>query len=143
MSKIFFDTNILLDILLPQRANHSKAVKAFIMIANSYDTLSTSEDILTTVEYIASKNGIECEKIYHFFKGLNEKFEIYNFQTTLSESLEFYHKSCKENRTIDFEDVLQLFSAIKNGCDTFLTEDKEIKKLKLNIKVLSLEDFHD
>ncbi len=141
MSKIFFDANILLDILLPSRQNHKKAIEVYEIICQKYEILATSENILTTIEYIASKNGTKCEIIWRFFDSLNSNFEIYHFSDILNESLEIYHQYCKENRKIDFEDLLQLKCAIKQNCQAFITEDKGIKKMDVNIEIFNLNDF--
>lgn len=139
MSKIFFDANILLDILLPNRTNHAKALEVYVDICDAYDTVATSENILTTIEYIASKNGTSCETIGKFFTALENNFDIYNFTDILHDSLEIYHQVCKQKQKIDFEDLLQLQCAIKNGCTTFITQDKGIHKLDLDIKICSLD----
>ena len=140
MSKIFFDTNILLDILIPDRKNHTKAINTLLKVGQEYDILATSEDILTTVEYIAKKNKISCKKIHSFFDKLRKNFEIYNFSQVLKDSLSIYHKSCESEIKLDFEDLLQVMCAIHNKCDTFLTEDKELLKLDFDIKILSLSE---
>ena len=141
MSKIFFDANILLDILIPNRPNHKKALAVYSTICERYDTLATSENILTTIEYIASKNGTDCEVVWKFFDSLKQNFELYNFSEILDDSLEIYRLACTNKKKIDFEDLLQLESAIKNGCQVFLTEDKAIGKLDVAIEVLTLSDF--
>jgi len=140
MSKIFFDANILLDILIPSRANHQQAIQAYILICDKYDTLVTSENILTTIEYIASKNGTDCNVIWKFFDSLKNNFELYNFGNILDDSLDIYHQACTEKQKIDFEDLLQLQCAIKNSCDAFITQDKGIHKLDVGIEVLGLSD---
>jgi len=124
MSKIFFDANILLDILLPSRPNHTKAMSAYGVICQEYKSLATSENILTTIEYIASKNKTSCETLSRFFYGLKENFELYGFANILEGSLIIYKKACLDKKKIDFEDLLQIQSAIKNRCDVFITEDK-------------------
>ncbi len=141
MSKIFFDANILLDILLPMRENHTKAVDAYIKICDDFDTLATSENILTTIEYIASKNKTDCEDIWSFFKNLTESFEIYSFKDILDDTLEIYHKACLNKEKIDFEDLLQLQCAIKNNSTAFITEDKQIHSIKMDLDILCLDDF--
>lgn len=141
MSKIFFDANILLDILLPHRPNHAKALLAYTRICEEYEILATSENILTTIEYIASKNGTKCEIIWRFFNGLKKNFELYGFADILSESLLIYKESCQNQKKIDFEDLLQLQCAIKNGCDLFITEDKGIHKHSYGIEVVGLDGF--
>jgi predicted nucleic acid-binding protein len=139
MSKIFFDANILLDILLPSRPNHDKALDVYVRICDSYDVLATSENILTTIEYIASKNGTSCEVIGRFFISLEENFELYGFTDILHDSLNIYKNACIQKQKIDFEDLLQLQCAIKNGCTTFITQDKGIHKLETSIDICSLE----
>ena len=141
MSKIFFDANILLDILLPSRANHAKAVKAYTTICDTYDILATSENILTTIEYIAVKNGTPCETIGKFFEGLEENFSLYGFGNILNESLELYRQACTNNQKVDFEDLLQLQCAVKNGCSTFITEDKGIHALDTKIEICSIKSI--
>lgn len=141
MNKIFFDANILLDILMPNRPNHTKAIEVYTAACEQYDALATSENILTTIEYIASKNGTDCEVVWKFFNSLQQNFELYTFSEILEESLNLYHDACKKGEKLDFEDLLQLESAIKNKCHVFLTEDKAISKLDVNIKVLNLNSF--
>ena len=143
MSKIFFDANILLDILLPSRPNHIKAMSAYGIICQEYKSLVTSENILTTIEYIASKNGTSCETLSRFFDGLKENFELYGFTDILEHSLMIYKKACSDKSKIDFEDLLQVQCAIKHGCDVFITEDKGIHKSSYGIEVICLDDILD
>ena len=139
MSKIFFDANILLDILLPSRPNHKKALEAYVQICDSYDILATSENILTTIEYIAHKNGASCKIIGRFFMALEENFELYGFTDILHDSLKIYNDACMQQEKIDFEDLLQLQCAMHNKCTAFITEDKGIHKLDTSIQICSLE----
>ena len=85
--------------------------------------------------------GVCSEVVWKFFNSLKQNFELYNFSEILDESLKIYHHACKNKKKIDFEDLLQLESAIKNGCQVFLTEDKGIGKLEVAIEVLTLSDF--
>ena len=143
MSKILFDAKILLDILLPARKNHQIAIKSYKKICHEYDKLATSENIITTIEYIASKNKTDCKIIWKFFNSLHENFEIYNFSDILDDSLNIYKKYCESGIMIDFEDLLQVNCAVKNGCDTFITEDKELLKNDFNINIKCLKDFDE
>lgn len=139
MTKIFFDANILLDILLPSRPNHARAVGAYERICQTGAQLATSENILTTIEYIASKNGTECRTISRFFKGLQEVFALYGFAEILTESLEIYDRVCEGGGKIDFEDLLQLQCAIHHGCDVFVTEDRGILNGEYKIEIMGLD----
>ena len=140
MSKIFFDANILLDILLPGRPNHTKAKAAYEIVCQEYDILATSENILTTIEYIASKNGTPCETLVQFFDGLQAHFALYSFTESLQKSFLYYKEACNKGEKIDFEDLLQVQCAIYYGCDVFLTEDKGIHRDAYEIDVISLDD---
>lgn len=139
MFKIFFDANILLDILLPTRPNHKLATQAYVFICERYGTLATSENILTTIEYIATKNGTPCKTIGNFFKAMNENFELYGFADILDNGLAAYNDLCKQSKKIDFENLLQLECAIYHKCNLFLTEDKDIYSDK--IQILGLQDI--
>jgi len=141
MSKIFFDTNILLDILIKERENHDKAVKVLIDTGENYAQLVTSENILTTLEYVAKKNKVSCEKIAKFFEMIQNNFHILNFSHIIKDGTSLYVEHCQNGQKIDFEDALQLLCAINDNCDIFITEDKGIAKLDVNIKVMNLKDF--
>lgn len=141
MSKIFLDANILLDLLISNRKNHEKALEVFPKVSETYEILATSEDIITTIEYIASKNGIGCMKVWEFFKNLQMHFEILNFSDILDGALVAYKKQCEAKKKLDFEDLLQLECAMASNCDVFLTEDKGISKLNVNIQIMSFDDF--
>ena len=144
MSKIFIDANILLDILLPARENHKKATEAYGIVCDTFETLVTSENIITTIEYIANKNGTDCKIIGNFFNNLTRHFEIVNFSSILDDALTIYKDACENNIKIDFEDVLQIESAIKHICTAFLTEDKGIIQnahFNANIELLRLNDL--
>ena len=141
MSKIFFDANILLDILLPSRPNHTRAISAYETICQAYESLATSENILTTIEYIATKNGTNCETLSRFFDGLRANFELYSFTDSLDESLTIYREACANKEKIDFEDLLQIQCAIKHGCDVFVTEDRGIHGGGYGIEVVGLDSI--
>ncbi|CAA6826442.1 MAG: Unknown protein, partial [uncultured Sulfurovum sp.] len=50
-------------------------------------------------------------------------------------------EACVDKKKIDFEDLLQIQCAIKNGCDVFVTEDKGIHKRSYGINVIGLDDL--
>jgi len=141
MNKIFFDANILLDLLITNRANHRRSLQALPRISEHYAILVTSEDILTTVEYIASRHKIPCRKTAAFFGMLQEGFEIRNFTSILPKALPIYTQKCKQGAKIDFEDFMQLHCAVDAGCDVFLTEDKGIDDQEWDIRIAGLEEF--
>jgi predicted nucleic acid-binding protein len=88
MNKIFFDANILLDLLITNRANHAPALEVLPRIIERFETLATSEDILTTIEYIATRHRIPCAKTAAFFEMLHTQFRS-------SVSPPFWPKHCR------------------------------------------------
>ena len=141
MRKIFFDANILLDLLITNRTNHHRALQSLPHILERYEILATSEDILTTIEYIASRQKIPCERTAAFFGMLQEEFDILNFTSVLPKVLPIYAHKCKQGEPKDFEDLMQLHCAMEAGCDTFLTEDQGIAEEAWDIRVVTLMEF--
>jgi len=139
MNKIFFDANILLDLLITNRANHAPALEVLPRIIERFETLATSEDILTTIEYIATRHRIPCAKTAAFFEMLHTQFQILSFTPILAEALPTYTRMCRSSETVDFEDFMQLRCAVAAGCDAFLTEDMGIEA-EQDIRIVRLKD---
>jgi predicted nucleic acid-binding protein len=139
MNKIFFDANILLDLLITNRTNHTRALEVLPHIIERFERLATSEDILTTIEYIATRHRIPCEKTAAFFEMLYTQFEILSFAPILAEALPTYTRMCRSGEAVDFEDFMQLRCAVAAGCDAFLTEDMGIVA-EQDIQIIRLKD---
>jgi len=140
MNKIFIDANVLLDVLLPARREHYKALKVYELVCDRFDVIGTSENILTTIHYIATKNKTDCKKIYAFFESVVDSLEIFGFETILKDALMFYGDECKKGKNIDFEDLLQIMIAKKQNYKTFLTNDKDIINDE-NINIVGYDDI--
>lgn len=133
--RIFLDTNILLDFLDDKRPQHNSANIFFDRVIFQEEELIISEDILTTVYYIAKKN-IPRKKLLAFFEMILDKIIIVSFQR---EVVKKSIRLCQKNNKLDFEDVLQAVCAEKYDCDTIITNDKKFPKLKIPVK--TTKDF--
>ncbi len=114
---IFLDTNIVLDIVNPQRTNNRQAVELWnVLIVKKY-IIMVSEDMLSTIFYI-SKNK---KKTLEFLKLIQKRWEIVPFgrevvRRAVDLSLE---------KDLDLEDALQCLCAKENGCEVLITNDKK------------------
>ena len=131
--KVFFDANILLDIVIAERKGNQYAKILWKYLVLNNIEIVISEDILTNVFYI-SKNK---KNTLIFFELIQNRWKIIPFGgkvigNSISLSLE---------KNLDLEDVLQCLCAKENGCQVLITNDQ--KFYDCDIKVLSAEAFLD
>lgn len=133
IKKVFFDANIILDMIDSDRGN-IESVRKLVYNALMKDiALYTSCDILSNVYYVGRKKlekGILVEEMLRIL----EIFDIVAIDKALAK------KALLENKTnlpLDFEDLLQSQCAIASDCDLIVTNDKKFVEGK--VKYLSLE----
>ena len=134
IKKIFFDANIILDMIDSDRGN-TEAVKKLVYNALMKDiALYTSCDILSNVYYVGRKKlakYILVEEMLHIL----EIFDIVAIDKTVAKNALLKNKI---NLPLDFEDLLQSQCAIVSECDLIVTNDK--KFVKGEVTHLSLEE---
>lgn len=113
MKKIFLDANIIIDLVSPERPNHS-CVRDFLLSVpiNDLYISSLSVHIVFYVLKIKPKT-----KKFSYMKTFLDDVTI----LPLTESI---IKKSMDIEFSDFEDCLQYFSAVKD-CDYILTRDKK------------------
>lgn len=122
MRKVFIDTNIIISYLDKSRKNHNEAERLVEKLYQNSIVMVFSEDIVTNVVY----NCKEREKAVEFFMFTNndKKFKIVSFgKKILQNACEYYLKNGVFSNKADFEDILQYFSALDEGCDKIYTDD--------------------
>ena len=131
--KIFFDANIILDMIDVDRGNIESA-RALVYRALVKDiTLYTSCDILSNIYYVARKKLSKAIVVEEMLR-IVEIFEIVAIDKRIVK------EALAENRqdpSLDFEDLLQGRSAELVACDLIVTNDKKfadgkVKHLSLN-----------
>lgn len=133
INRIFFDANIILDLIDIDRGNLEKARKV-IHIALTHDIrLFTSCDILSNIYYVGRKK-LDKDLLIMDMLRILDIFEIIEIDKSLSRSALVKNAS---NLSDDFEDLLQVECAKSYDCDLIVTNDK--KFIKSDIKHLSLE----
>ena len=116
-TKIFLDTNIVLDFLDSKREHHQNAKTLFAKtIVNEYQVV-ISEDMLSTIYYIHKDKASALS----FFATILKNWEVVPYGTALiSEAISYCQKTGN-----DFEDSLQCLCAKKHNCLYIVTSDKK------------------
>lgn len=136
--KIFVDTSPIIYLLDKKSPFCSKAEKIFDFILNKNSaTVITSS--ITCTEYLVypyRTNNLKAEKA--FWKFLDEcKIDIRNIDITTAIKAAEIRAEYPYFKT---PDALQLATAIINGCDLFLTNDKQLKNFK-EISCVTIEEW--
>jgi len=131
VSRVFLDTNIVLDMLTEERENHLQSKELFsYLLLNDYDVV-ISEDMLSTIYYIAKNKSATLE----FFQTIQDEWMIVPYgKEVISKALIF----ALDNKN-DLEDTLQCFSAKAYKCEYVITSDK--KFIDCGIKIVNYKRF--
>jgi len=134
IKKLFFDANIILDMIDSDRGN-VKMVRALVYNALMKDiVLYTSCDILSNVYYVGCKK-LEKSILVEEMLRILEIFDIVAIDKTLAKNALLENKI---QLSSDFEDLLQSQCAMVSECDLIITNDKKFVEGK--VKHLSLEE---
>jgi predicted nucleic acid-binding protein len=127
--KIFFDTNIFLDLI--QKRKEVQNAKAIInAVKKGFFEGNTALITLINIEYIVKKQNVDSLKFIEF---IGSNFKI------LDGSNEEVLKALKiENR--DFEDNIQIAIAKKHKCEVIITNDNKFPRNQ-GIEVLNSKEF--
>ena len=134
-SKVFFDTNIIIDFIQPIRAEHAAAKQLFFELAENNFLAYFSESVVTALAYILRKD----------FKPsvLITIIESLNTQISLLPSSNSIIKTALLNNPKDIEDAILYQTAMENNLNYFITSNKkdfkQIEKRKL--PVISAKEF--
>ena len=134
IKKIFFDANIILDMIDSDRGNVDKVKKLVYNALMKDISLYTSCDILSNVYYVGRKKLAKNILVEEMLRIL-EIFDIVVIDKSLAK------KALLENQInlpLDFEDLLQSQCAIVSECDLIVTNDKKFVEGK--VKHLSLDE---
>ncbi len=135
--KIFFDTNIIVDIFDDARSTHRYSLESHAYIVSEDISLCTSCDIITTIYYILSKR--DKKAALSQIEDINQTLDVVAFGNKEVEA------TCrlmrKDSDYTDLEDTIQVILAQKAGCDLIISNDK--KFVSKEIEVMSSPVFHE
>jgi len=126
MTRIFLDTNIILDLLAERKPFYESIAKLATLADQKKLALVTTLLSFTTIEYILKRNEnaeIVIDKL--------RKFKIICEVCDVNE--EIVEKGLNSNFK-DFEDSIQYYSAVEANCSIFITRNgKDFKNSSLPI----------
>ena len=132
IKKVFFDANIILDMIDSDRGN-IESVRKLVCNALMKDiALYTSCDILSNV-YYAGRKKLKKNILVEEMLRILEIFDIVAIDKALAKTALLENKT---NLPLDFEDLLQSQCAMVSECDLIVTNDK--KFVEGEVKHLSL-----
>lgn len=134
MNKVFIDTDVILDLLLEREPFNKNAEKIFKRIEKKELTGYTSPVILANIYYISS--NVKNKKI-----ALQNVRKICNLLKISPVHQKAIDQVLRNTRIKDFEDLLQLYSAIESGCDFIVTRNKKDFPRTDNITIIGPEEF--
>ena len=112
--RVFLDTNVILDII-QRRVGYDDAALIMQKSENGEYSLYTSSLSMVNIAYILRKY-YRGESLYHLLEELGDIIGV------ITVSSEAYHKAL-QSRALDFEDAIQLFSAIESDMDCIVTRN--------------------
>jgi predicted nucleic acid-binding protein len=136
MTKVFLDTNVILDHAL-DRAFADEAEKIFAMAEESKISCYISTGSVYTLAYV-------LEKATRDINIVREKLLLYLTFITPISNLPFYIEQAICDKAFDdIEDAFQYYTALQAGCDFFVTVNiKDFKKgEQKKLPVLKPDDF--
>ena len=114
--RVFLDTNVILD-LIQRRVGYDDAAIIMQKSENGEYSLYTSSLSMVNIAYILRKY-YRGESLYHLLEELGDIIGV------ITVSSEAYHKAL-QSRALDFEDAIQLFSAIESDMDCIVTRNAQ------------------
>ena len=114
--RVFLDTNVILD-LIQRRVGYDDAALIMQKSENGEYSLFTSSLSMVNIAYILRKY-YRGESLYHLLEELGDIIDV------ITVSSEAYHKAL-QSRALDFEDAIQLFSALESDMDCIVTRNAQ------------------
>jgi predicted nucleic acid-binding protein len=134
--KVFFDTNVLLDLLLPGRKSVCVMAILTAVKTHKFEGQITTQSMLDA-KYSSRKQGVTFEAFKAFYEELRRFINFGEIDPThLDWAFEHYSG--------DLEDDAQYASAYDACCDYFLTRDTQLQKRNSDLcpmTVITPEEF--
>ena len=128
---VFLDTNIVLDIVNPERKGNKQAIELWKLLIIEKYTIIVSEDMLSTIFYINKDKRQTLE----FFKLIQKRWQIVPFgKDVVAKAVDVSLK-----KDLDLEDILQCLCAKENGCKVLITNDKNF--YDCGVEIISCGEF--
>ena len=119
--KVYFDTNVLLDILMDSRQNHFDSATILQVAANGkIEVILPTQSIIDASYVFSQKEKLPPESFKNAIRFILSA-------TSISSISEDNIKYALRGANSDFEDAAQMACALHSECDAVITSDKEMK----------------
>jgi len=132
MTKLFIDSDIILDLLAKREPHYTYSSRLFTLIDKKEITAFTSPLIIANLHYLLRKMTSNASAL----KSLRK---LKTFVNILPIDDKVIEQSLNSDFN-DFEDAIQYFTTVNNGLTLLLTRNKRDYK-KSKISVLTAEEF--
>ena len=134
--KAFLDTNVLLDILIPERPFHDRSLLILRLAKVRQIELQVSTQSLTDAQYILVKDK-------NSFPVFSEMVRWMLDHVNVDGPDSFQLRDAIEGYTGDFEDDLHYAYALDKACDVIITNDRKFihRKESGDILMMTPEEF--
>ena len=134
-TKIFLDTNVILDLLDSKRPHYLPSKSMFQKIEEGLLACYLSESIVCTTDYVLQKLFTK-ELRTSFFNQILLCCEILPCDSQII-------KASVNSKYVDLEDVILCQIALKGGIDYFVTNDLKLIQFckSIGLKAMSSSDF--
>lgn len=122
---VFLDANVCLDLLDSTRPTSRETIAWYMQHKDRIeDEFYFSADFITTIYYhLTQKRKLACERVIDAIDLLC--LEITPLYLVHSD-FQLAKKSFSEKNIDDFEDLMVLHSAIRQSCESFITNDRHL-----------------
>ena len=132
MSRLFLDTNVILDLLAERQPFYNSIAKIATLADQKKLILVASPLSFTTIEYVLSK--------FEPTENVLNKLRRFKIICDVSEVNEETIEKALNSNFKDFEDAVQYFSALKSQCKVIITRNgKDFKHSTL--AVMTSEEY--
>jgi len=131
-TKLFIDTNIMLDLLGERAPFYDAIAKIATLSERGNVTMVVSALSYSTVAYILAK--------YESIEKVKEKLRKFNILSEISDLDAMTIEKGLNSNFSDFEDSLQYYSALKSDCKALLTRNQKDFKQSV-LPVMSAEEY--
>ena len=126
MVRLFWDTNIMLDLLGERDPFYEPAAKIATLADKRQLSITVSALSYATTNYVLSK--------FESTEKVNDKLQKFKIISNISALDEEIIEKGLNSDFKDFEDALQYFCALKSNCDIFITRDRiDFKSAKIPV----------
>ena len=134
--KVFIDTNILLDYLIPARVNHEAVLNLFSLILSGEIEASFSTQSMLDAVYVGNKHP-------GFIKNYRETLIALINRTNASYIDTWDMNTALMDPDPGIEDSAQISFAFNQCCDFIITNDKKMlsREVPKPMKVITPEEF--